>query len=233
MTTHSFESVLREVLDARLADVHTAIPAQVLSYDAAKQLADIQVMVKDAYYGADDTLKTRSFPVLPSVPVVFPRGGGMFLSLPLAQGDTGLLVFCELPIDRWRSTGQESHPLIARRHGVANAVFYPGLAPRAAALDEDGVADNLVLGAEGGAQVHVTPDAVLLGGFTATQKAAVAELVQAEFAALKAALLTAFGVANAVPAGPAAGSLIQASALTSIASYTPSAALGAQKVKVL
>lgn len=173
-------SVLRKILDARAAEIHTAVPGQVVHYDATKQIADVQPMVKDYYYAADGGVRTRSFPVLPSVPVQFPRGGGYFVSFPLSVGDTGMLIFSELPIDRWRSTGQEAHPVNARRHGVGNAVFYPGLAPRAKVLADDGVDANLIVGKEGGAQIHVSADMVNVG-----------EKNAADFVALAAKVMTA------------------------------------------
>lgn len=229
---YSYESVLREVLDARAADIHTAIPARVLSYDAAKQTVSVQPVVKDVYHVSDGTLQTRSYPTIPSVPVAFIRGGGYFFTVPIEEGDTGMLIFNELPIDRWRSTGQESHPVDARRHGLKGAVFFPCVRPRAQALTETGVDDHMVLGKEGGCQVHVKPDEVNLDGGPSATAIAIAQLVQAEFAAVKAALVAALAIGNAVPSGPATGALIQAAALTTFSNaYTPSTALGAQKVK--
>lgn len=225
-TSYDLETVLREIIDARAAEIHTALPARVISYDAAKQVADLQPMVKDLYHSEDGALITRSFPTLPSVPVAFLRGSGYFLTVPLTAGDTGMLVFSELPIDRWRSTGQESHPVNARRHGVGNAVFYPGLCPRAKALTEPGVSDHMVLGKEGGCQIHVQQNEVNLDGGPSAQAVAIAQLVQAEFAVLKTALIAAF---NAVGASSAANGALGASSLSS--GYTPSTTLGAQKVK--
>ena len=220
------ENVMRMILDARAADIHTALPGKVVNYDASKQVADIQPLVKDVYHSTSGALLTRSFPLLPSVPVAFTRAGGYFVSMPLEAGDTGMLIFSELPIDRWRSTGQESHPVDARRHGVNNAVFFPGVRPRAQALAEDGVADHMVLGKEGGCQVHVKPDEVNLDGGLSATAIAIAQLVQTEFATLKAALLTAF---NAIGASTAANGALGAASLSS--GYTPSTTLGAQKVK--
>lgn len=225
-TTYDLETVLREAIDARAAEVHTAIPAKVISYDAAKQVADVQPMVKDFYHSVEGALIPRSFPTLPSVPVAFLRGSGYFMTVPLAAGDTGMLIFSELPIDRWRSTGQESHPVNARRHGVGNAVFYPGITPRAKALTETGVSDHMVLGKEGGCQIHVKPAEVNLDGGSSATAVAIAQLVQTEFLALKTALLTAF---NAIGASTAAQGALGAASLAS--GYTPSTALGAQKVK--
>lgn len=225
-TTYDLETVLREIMDARVAEVHTALPAKVVRYDAAKQVADLQPMVKDVYHDEAGGLLTRSFPVLPSVPVAFLRGSGYFMTVPLAAGDTGMLICSELPIDRWRSTGQEAHPVNARRHGVGNAVFYPGVAPRSKALTETGVSDHMVLGKEGSTQIHVSPTEVNLDGGPSAQAVAIAQLVQTEFAALKTALLSAF---NAIGASTAANGALGAASLS--AGYIPSVALGAQKVK--
>lgn len=198
------EDVLREILDARAAEIHTALPARVIRYDAARQTVDVQPMIRDVHHTVDGALRTRSMPTLPAVPVVFIRGGAYFVTVPLAEGDTGMLVFSELPIDRWRSTGQEAHPVNARRHGLGNAVFFPGVRPRAQALAAPGIADHLVLGAEGGCQVHVEPDAVRLGSAAASDPVPLESKLQAELVRIKAditalriAVSTALGVAIA------------------------------------
>lgn len=199
------ETVLREALDARAAEIHTAIPGKVVNYNAELQVADIQPLVKDLYHSESGAMLTRSFPVLPSVPVAYLRGGGYFLSVPLDVGDTGMLVFSELPIDRWRSTGQESHPVNARRHGVGNAVFYPGVRPRADALDEDGVDTHMVLGREGGAQVHVKADEVNLYEENAADFVALAAKVETELQRVKgdiAALVALLVGPSVPPVGP-------------------------------
>lgn len=219
------ETILREIIDARAAEIHTALPAKVISYDAAKQTVDVQPMVKDVYHSVDGALLTRSFPVLPSVPVAFIRGGGYFLSVPLAAGDTGMLIFSELPIDRWRSTGQEAHPVNARRHGVGNAVFYPGVKPRAAALTDTGVSDHMVLGKEGGAQVHVESATVKLGDGTASDFVTLDSKLQTELTRIKTELTTlktAIGAGfTAVGAGLAANGALGKTAFDSAAAAIP------------
>jgi hypothetical protein len=215
---------MRQVLDARCADIHTALPAQIVNYDEDTQTAAVQPMVRDFYYDTEGTLRTRSLPVLPAV-VSFARGGGYFQSFPLASGDTGLLVFCELPIDRWRSSGQESHPVNARRHGVGSAVFFPGLSPRAKSLGETGMSSGMLMGKEGGAQILIDPTVVNLGDAAAADFVALGLLVKTEFATLKAALLTAF---NAIGASTAANGALGAASLSS--GYTPGD-VAASKVK--
>jgi len=215
-------TVLREILDARAAEIHTALPARVVSYDAAKQVADLQPMVRDVARTVEGALVARSFPTLPSVPVAFLRGGGYYLTVPLEPGDTGMLIFSELPIDRWRSTGQEAHPVNARRHGVGNAVFYPGVRPRAQALGEPGVPDHLVIGREAGVSVHVEPDVVRIGSGAATDAVPLESKLQAELARVKSdliALRTAVSVALDVAAGLATAAGTSPQTGTAIAAF--------------
>lgn len=237
-TDTTLEEVLQEVLDVRLSDVHTALPGKVVRYDAAKQVADVQPMVRQAAEAPDGAVVTRAFPVLPSVPVVWPAGGGFFLSLPLAAGDTGLLVFCELPIDRWRATGQESHPADVRRHHVTSAIFFPGLLVAAQAHAEPSQAADAVFGKTGGAVVHLKPSGeVHLGAPTATAFVALATLVaveltriNADFTALKSAIATGL---TAVGAALAANGATGAAAFNGASGAVPSAAgsVAATKVK--
>lgn len=233
-TTYDLETVLREAIDARAAEVHTAIPAKVISYDAAKQVADVQPMVKDFYHSVEGALIPRSFPTLPSVPVAFLRGSGYFMTVPLAAGDTGMLIFSELPIDRWRSTGQESHPVNARRHGVGNAVFYPGITPRAKALTETGVSDHMVLGKEGGCQIHVKPAEVNLDGGPSATAVALAQLIETRFTALYAAIAAGFtGVGESTAASGTAAKAAFFGAFSSppTGPVVPQPSVAAQKVK--
>lgn len=223
-TDLTLAEVLRQVLDARCAEIHVAVPCSVLTYHQASQTVDVQVMVKDFAPDEEGDLKERRYPVLPSVPVEWLRAGGYFLTMPIVAGDTGMLVFSELPIDRWRSTGQESNAVLARRHGLTNAVFRPGLSPAGKALAAPAVGDHLVLGKEGGAQVHVSASSIALGSANPIDAPTLNLKVKQQFAALIAALQTAF---TAVGASTSANG---ANGAASIASFV-AGDMGAMKVK--
>jgi Phage protein Gp138 N-terminal domain len=144
------------------ADLHVALPGQVVSYDASKQVADVKPMVQRVAREQDDDRAVDPLPVIPAVPVAFARGGGYFMTLPLASGDTGLLVFCERDLSPWRATGQDSDPLDEGVHTLAGAVFYPGLHTEARALPTP--PSHLVLGKEsGGPELHVGSSTVDVG----------------------------------------------------------------------
>ena len=145
---------LAEIFDSWMVDMHTALPGRVESYDPAAQTADVLPMVRRAREREDGSVATEDLPVLPSVPVAFPRGGGYFLSLPIQKGDFVMLVFQEASIDQFRKKGELTHPGDLRRHSLSAPVAYPGLYPTNGKL-ADAHASNVVLGKDGGSQIHI------------------------------------------------------------------------------
>lgn len=214
-TEPTLADLLSDVLDTRIADIHTALPGRVVRYDSAKQLADVQPQIQCADLDVDGVVVTRSFPVLPSVPVAFPAAGGFAITFPVQAGDTGLLVFCELPIDRWRATGQESHPADIRRHSVTSAIFYPGLRPAKQAFTEADLSTDATIGKAGGATIHLKPDGTVhLGAPTASDFVALATLVNARLATIQN---TFDAHVHATPSGAADATLTKIGALASVA----------------
>lgn len=136
----------RDILDAReenlRLDLETAFPARVQSYDPDAQTADLVPLIRRQVPQGDDSYAMEALPVLPSVPVCFPRVGTWFLSFPVAQGDTGIVVVCSGAIGHWRvGDGDVSDPGDLRRHHPSHAIFLPmGLVPRSRALAKTGAA---------------------------------------------------------------------------------------------
>ena len=111
-------------MDARAAQIRTAIPAEVYSYAHLTQIADVRPTV---------WTDGEAPPIIPSVPVYWPRGNGAYLHMPLRAhsdkwlGTMGLLIACEADIGEWRRTGQEGPPADEARHHLQSAVFFPGI----------------------------------------------------------------------------------------------------------
>ncbi len=169
MTT---EELLNLILDHRLRELHTALPGRVESYDASKQTCDVLPMLKKQTPNGQGGYTTEDLPVLPNVPVAFPRGGGgFFMSFPLSKGDFVMLVFHERAIGAWRKKGEATAPGDLRMHSLAGAVAYPGLYPNDDALDD--ASDSLmVLGKDGAdGQIAIAASEIKVGK-NATKKAA-------------------------------------------------------------
>lgn len=118
------DELLRIVLEAYAADVHTAMPGVVTKYDAAKKRADVRPGVRALRPGVTQD-GYEALPVIPNVPVGWPGAGGFFQHWPLAAGDSGWLFFSEADVQRWQETGEVSDPREQRRHTLGSPLFLP------------------------------------------------------------------------------------------------------------
>jgi hypothetical protein len=172
-------------MDRRLGDVHTAIPAQVLAFDATAQTVDVQPMIKNVVVGSE-TETEESYPALYSVPVIYPRAGAVLVAFPLEVDDFVTIVFNEWPIDNFVEKGKESHPVDLERHGLSGAVAFPGGPyPTSAPIAE--TVDAVLVGYDGAALLKVKSDGTIEFGTTASAKqfAALAGDTQTEINALR------------------------------------------------
>ena len=132
MDAPDLTEAIRAAIDARAGQVRTALPARVMEYNRATQVADVRPEVWP---------EGEEAPIVPTVPVLWPRGGNAYLHFNLTPhtkftpGDTGLLVCCEADLAEWRRTGEAAAPADTARHHLQNAVFIPGLVPSGHDLD--------------------------------------------------------------------------------------------------
>jgi hypothetical protein len=194
----SLEDALERLLDAREEELHTALPGRIESYDAAAQVADVTPLIRRAVPRADGGTLAEPMPTIRAVPVVWPRAGDWFLHMPLAPGDTVLLVCCERDLARWRQTGELSDPVDRRAHHLAHAVAIPGVYPRTEPLNDTPI-DKLVIGKQFSGigepaipvlTVRIGPFDIKLGTESASDFVALASLVAAELAKIQTTLGT-------------------------------------------
>lgn len=184
--TPTLLDVIRAVVAADRAGLHTSMPGQIKSYDAATQTATVQPMMRVSYVDSAGDRQTEALAPIANVPVVFPRGGGFFISFPLADGDGVDLAFSESQIAAWRDTGDISDPGDGL-HGFFGAKAYPGLETIARKL-ADASATRFVLGKDGGPHIEIDGTTVYLGDGSAANFVALANLVTAQLSALKSAI---------------------------------------------
>ncbi len=182
--TPTLAEVLRASMDAFAGELHTALPGRVESYDVDAQTATVKPLVQRVVIDASGEEITESLPVLTGVPMQFPRAGGFFVSLPIAQGDLGMLIFAEASLDKWLAgRGEEVDPVDPRRHDLSDAWFIPGGYPSREAL-ADAHESNLVVGKDGGTQAHFKDGEISLGSENAVDFVAQAAKVVAELGAI-------------------------------------------------
>lgn len=158
------DDVLHAWFETYANAMHTSFPARVQSYDPALQVADLIPVIRHPVPQPDGSHEYEELPVLPSVPVVFPRTTEWFLTLPIATGDYVVVDCCESAIGHWRvGDGSITNPGDLRRFDLSHATCRPGLFTRQAALARDqGAGDlgtDLVLGRIGtGTRVAIRAD---------------------------------------------------------------------------
>ena len=178
-------------MESRLDEVMTATIGRIVKYDPTKQVADVLPVILRPYNIGGGEVDHEQLPVLPNVPLLFPRAGGFVLHLPIAVGDHVLLVFCHDSIGIWREKGSITEPGELQRHSLANAVAIAGIAPGKPLSMTDPTevaarATSLVLGKDGGAaQIQIGSDAIKLG-HGATEPVALAQPIVDFITAAKA-----------------------------------------------
>lgn len=103
--------------------MRVAMPARVVKYDPATQLADVQPVIKETLPGLD----ALDLPLIQKVPVQFPRTHTAFITLPIQTGDMVLLVFLDRSMDKWlhSKSSEQVNPLDPRRHDINDCVAFP------------------------------------------------------------------------------------------------------------
>lgn len=138
---------------------HTALPAEIVSYDAAKGLAVVQPKAKYKKPNGE----TIDFPEVDGVPVLFPQNKDFSIAFPVKPGDNCLLIFADQSLDFWLY-GKETDTEL--KHDLSNALAIPninttGNPDMMEACDEDAVVIRA-----GESKTKVRTDLILLDGST-------------------------------------------------------------------
>lgn len=151
--------VIERCIRGALSHAHTCLPGKVVSFNPVTNLASVQPVIKADWTDSYGEVSYDTLPVIPNVPVAWPRGAGKVVRMPLATDDHVWLVFNEASIAEWRLTGQLSAPADTRRQSLGYPFALPGCAPDTSPLSAaDAVevaAGALIVGEDGGNQILV------------------------------------------------------------------------------
>lgn len=128
------DTVLLEAMAGNQAQIWTALPAIVQSYNAtlgtveAYSALQFQKRVPDGGY---ETISPQ--PLFVDCPVVFPGGGGFTLTFPIKPGDEVLIIFASRCIDAWWDSSGVQAQAEFRMHDMSDgfAIVGPRSRPRA------------------------------------------------------------------------------------------------------
>lgn len=110
------------------ADMQTAMPGIIESYDPTTMTVTVQPALKAQITSQVDGSKTWvQLPLLLDCPVFFPSGGGFTLTFPIAQGDECLVVFSSRCIDSWWQSGGIQNQATLRMHDLSDGFALVGV----------------------------------------------------------------------------------------------------------
>lgn len=130
---------LNSIFKKMLQNVHGSLPAVVVSYDRAKNVATVRPLV--AVLTSDG--KTVQRAQIASVPVLALGGAGYVINFPLKAGDRGWIKANDRDISLYIQSSREAQPNTNRMHSFEDGHFIPDAMAQATYAAED--ADKLVI----------------------------------------------------------------------------------------
>jgi hypothetical protein len=116
------EEGLSSAIGQSLKRVRTAMPAEVISFNAAQNTVDVQPLLQRSIRG-----NVGNMPPVMNVPVVFYGGGGFVVTFKPQSGDVCELIINDRSLDAWKAKGGISDPADHRTHDPSDAVALFGI----------------------------------------------------------------------------------------------------------
>lgn len=110
--------------------IHTALPARVVSFNPSEQAVSIELMIEQINHNGEQL----ALPPLVDVPVKMFAYGAFMITAEPQPGDEGLATFSERCIDGWWESSRKSVPMDIRFHDLSDAFFDGGYRSKPKAL---------------------------------------------------------------------------------------------------
>lgn len=195
-------------LDVTKNEIRKVATGTITAVHADRQTVDVQLAVNNPVFDELGNVFTEAAPSLSDVPLGVMRGGGFFVWLPVAVGDSVLVLFSDLSCDAWRAgDGTAQDPGWVGKHTYDSPFAIPCVAPDAKMFaDPNAASGKVIIGKDGSqAQIRVGATDIELGA-AATDAVALASLVATELGKI----VTALGSLT-VTTGPGTGGRVVAS----------------------
>ena len=145
-----FVEEINNAIKQEIDGIHTAIPAEIVSFDAntcrAMVLPKAKIKLKDG--------REIDYPTLNDVPVCFPfqQSNDIAIAFPIKKGDSCLVIFCEQALDTWLEEGDTASEI---RFSLTNAIVIPGLIKTPLSVVKEAVENDAVIIKNGNAKISL------------------------------------------------------------------------------
>lgn len=117
----NLEGILKILKNNIFTTLNVCMPCNVISYNPEDNTADLQPAIQRVLQ--DNTFQDRS--VLSNVPVLELGGNGLSIKIPLKEGDTGIVIFCDRDITLFKQEKSNTQPNTLRKHDLSDGIFIP------------------------------------------------------------------------------------------------------------
>lgn len=148
----------RAALDGRQAQMWTAMPGIVQSFNPTAMTCSVQLAIKGRVEAESGVVASVDLPLLVDVPVLFQSGGGMTFTFPVKEGDECLVVFGSRCIDAWWQSGGVQEPLMARMHDLSDGFAIVGPRSQARVLADVSVTEAQIRSDNGTLVLSFNPE---------------------------------------------------------------------------
>ncbi|RKN75087.1 hypothetical protein D7M11_26010 [Paenibacillus ginsengarvi] len=116
----------QRMLNSFASGMRVAVPGIIHDFNPLSQTASVQVAIRERIIDGELQQHWVDIPLLLDVPVVLPRAGGFVLTMPVRPGDECLVVFADMCIDAWFSSGGVQNQIERRRHDLSDGLAIMG-----------------------------------------------------------------------------------------------------------
>ena len=154
-----FVDAIRRVVEDQIAELHTALPAEIVEFNQDSCTVDVVPKAKITLSSGE----TFEYPRINDVPVLFPCGMGndAVIVYPVKKGDGCLLIFSEQSLDYWQSSGVASSEM---KFSLSNAIAIPGLFARPASDIGEAFKTNSIIIRNGNNKIGISKEKITIQG---------------------------------------------------------------------
>lgn len=175
----SLADVINTGLTGLSLGMRVMLPGKIQKLSNDRKKADIEPLIRSRFINYSGEQQVEDFPIVPDVPMCNLQAGEFFISMPVNVGDHVMMIFCDRSLDLFLSSdGEVTDPLDVRTHDLTDAIAIPCLYPFSSMVGNTS-STNIVIGKDGGSQIHVKSGEVALGSETPSDAVALASKVQA------------------------------------------------------
>lgn len=169
----TLDELLDQHFDARALYLRVAMPARVVSYNAASATVTVAIPSTLMLPDGNGNYVAEELPNVQDVPVAWQRCGKFSITFPLVAGDGGLILCADVNLGAWRIAAGKNEPIDPGDlgvHTIDGAVFLPGVTDDAHA-PQHADASNMVVGSEtdGPSRIEIKPSGGINLGAGATK----------------------------------------------------------------